>query len=144
MQQPVRRSGPRARLLLPPPPPPQPPPALPPPPPASLHLPAQSPLDALGAPAAVLSGDRSRTKDGLVSVGSGSSRVSHSFSRTWKAGEGGAFPTTDKPLVLSPWVLKPSLGKEVERDGTEKEWGICSLVAAIRGDPKITKDEKRF
>ncbi|KAG8131701.1 hypothetical protein E2320_009618 [Naja naja] len=64
MQQPVRRSGPRARLLLPPP---QLPPPLPqPPPPAPLHLPAQSPLDAVGPPAAVLSGDRSRTKDGLT------------------------------------------------------------------------------
>ncbi|XP_032074923.1 cleavage stimulation factor subunit 1 isoform X1 [Thamnophis elegans] len=66
MQQPVRRSGPRARLLIPPPPPPQPPPALPPPPPSPLHLPAQSALDAVGGPAAVLSGDRSRTKDGLI------------------------------------------------------------------------------
>ncbi|XP_053106145.1 cleavage stimulation factor subunit 1 isoform X2 [Hemicordylus capensis] len=68
-QQPVRRSGPRSRQLLPPPPlppPPPPPPAPPPPPSASLQLPLQTHIDILGSPAAILSGERSRPKDGLT------------------------------------------------------------------------------
>ncbi|XP_061490770.1 cleavage stimulation factor subunit 1-like isoform X2 [Rhineura floridana] len=57
MQQPVRRSGPRSRLL-------------PPPPPAALPLPLpaapQSPIDVVGPPAVNLSGDRPRPKYGLT------------------------------------------------------------------------------
>ncbi|XP_033009475.1 cleavage stimulation factor subunit 1 [Lacerta agilis] len=56
MQQPVRRSGPRSRLL------PAPPQA-----PLPLPLPPQSPADVVGPPAAILSADRPRPKDGLTS-----------------------------------------------------------------------------
>ncbi|XP_060086741.1 cleavage stimulation factor subunit 1 isoform X1 [Heteronotia binoei] len=53
MQQPVRRSLPRLRLL-------------PPPPPLPLSLPAYPPIDAIGSPAAILSEERPRPRDGLT------------------------------------------------------------------------------